>query len=71
MIQATAHPALLRAGLLTWLFLSSFTLPRSQGCPTLTMEVRDPRNHKGAVDFAQYNREAALPDEHNYASTLY
>ena len=45
------------------LMLSSFISQKQETC-SLTVDVSELRNSKGTVQFALYNREDALPDEH-------
>ncbi len=45
------------------LMLSSFGFQKQETC-SLTVDVSELRNSKGTVQFALYNREDALPDEH-------
>lgn len=45
------------------LMLSSF-ISQKQETYSLTIDVSELRNSKGTVQFALYNREDALPDEH-------
>ncbi len=45
------------------LMLSSFISQKEETC-SLTVDVSELRNSKGTVQFALYNREDALPDEH-------
>lgn len=53
------------------LMLSSFSIQKQETC-SLTVDVSELRNSKGTVQFALYNREDALPDEHykNYFKKL-
>ena len=48
---------------LTILMLSSFSNQKQETC-SLTIDVSELRNSEGTVQFALYNREDALPDEH-------
>jgi len=45
------------------LMLSSFISQKQETC-SLTIDVSELRNSEGTVQFALYNREDALPDEH-------
>ncbi|HCY42109.1 MAG TPA: hypothetical protein DHV48_12260 [Prolixibacteraceae bacterium] len=49
--------------LLVIVLLSSFGFQKQETC-SLTVDVSELRNSKGTVQFALYNREDALPDEH-------
>ena len=49
--------------LLVIVLLSSFSSQKQETC-SLTVDVSELRNSKGTVQFALYNREDALPDEH-------
>lgn len=49
--------------LLVIVLLSSFGFQKQETC-SLTVDVSELRNSKGTVQFALYNREDSLPDEH-------
>ncbi len=43
--------------------VTSFTIPNEETY-SLTVEVRDLKNSKGVVQFALYNKDGTIPDEH-------
>ena len=60
MKTALKHTAIL----LSVLLLSSFVPQKENGKHSLTVEVNDLRNSKGLVQFALYDKDGTIPDEH-------
>ena len=50
--------------LLMLVFLSTFAYSNSEGTYSLTVKVYNLRNSKGHVQFALYNKNGTVPDEH-------
>lgn len=48
----------------TTYLLSSYTPQNEKTSFSLTVEVKGLRNNKGVVQFALYNKDGAIPDEH-------
>lgn len=46
------------------LIFTSYTFQNEKTTYSLTIEVKDLRNSKGVVQFALYNKEGSIPDEH-------
>lgn len=60
MRNAIKHTAILLSALL----LSSFVPQKEEASYTLTVKVQDLRNSAGVVQFALYNEDGTIPDEH-------